>query len=166
VGLVGNGRGKTADEARRMKFMMIHTYKYDKPGMYRVEDLEAYRRKLEDGSWNCAIRVRSTTGSTDICSRTAADHETNEMVILTSQPQKLTFIHLSGKLSLEELNDMSGSANGFRPGTYVSNPPVTTLYMPAPGKTILVTPNPPYRTGDPKVRATPQPPVLPAPPSQ
>jgi hypothetical protein len=124
MGLVGESHGRDAQEARKMKTMVIHTYKYGKPGMYRMEDVEAYRKKLADGSWNCAIHVRNVNGSTDICSRTAADHETNEMVILTAEPQKLTFIHMSGKMSLGELNDMSGSASSFRPHTNLPRPPM------------------------------------------
>ena len=108
-----------------MKSMSIHTYKYDKPGMFKMEDVEAYRKKLENGTWNCAIRVRTQTGSSDICSRANAD-QTNEMVIMTIEPQKLTFIHMSGKMSLDELNDMSGSANEFRPHVNLPNPPRPT----------------------------------------
>jgi hypothetical protein len=111
MGMVGETHGKDGDLARKMKKMVIHTYKYDKPGMYRMEDLDAYRKKLEDGSWNCSIHVRNKNGSTDICSRSSGDHATNEMVILTAEPQKLTFIHMSGNMSLDELDDMSGSAN-------------------------------------------------------
>lgn len=127
MGLVGRTYGKEAAEESKMKSMVIHTYKYDKPGMYRMEDVDAYRKKLEDGSWHCAIKVRTTTGSTDICSRTDGD-QTNEMVILTAEPQKLTFIHLSGKMSLDELNDMSGSASHFRPHTELPKGP--TIIMP------------------------------------
>jgi hypothetical protein len=122
MGLVGMNHGRDGEEARKMKSMSIHTYKYEKPGMYRMEDVDAYRKKLDSGDWHCAIHVRTTTGSTDICSRTDAD-QTNEMVILTAEPQKLTFIHMSGKMSLDELNNMSGSATHFRPQTGLPNPP-------------------------------------------
>jgi type IV secretory pathway TrbL component len=91
MGMVGRMKG---DTAQKMKKMVVHSYKYDKPGMYRMEDLEAYRKKLEDGSWSCSIHVRSKNESTDICSRKASDHETNEMVIMTAAPQELTFIHM------------------------------------------------------------------------
>jgi hypothetical protein len=114
MGMVGNSHGRDGEMARKMKTMSIHSYKYDKPGMYKQEDLDAYRKKLEDGSWSCSIHTRTKTNSTDICSRTAADHETNEMVILSAEPQKLTFIHMSGKMSLGELNDMSESADSLK----------------------------------------------------
>jgi hypothetical protein len=109
MSIVGQDRGRDGSLARRMKTMVIHTYKYDHPGMYRMEDVEAYRKKLEDGSWNCSIHVRNKNGSTDICSRPAADHESNEMVIVTAGPQELTFIHMKGNMSLGDLDSMSSS---------------------------------------------------------
>jgi hypothetical protein len=147
MGMVGKDKGKDGDLARKMKRMVIHTYKYDKPGMYRMEDLDAYRKKLEDGSWNCSIHVRSKTGSTDICSRSSSDHATNEMVILTAEPQKLTFIHMSGNMSLDELDDMSGSANRLdhrvRPPHSMSPTPPTPPTPPNPKFAQPEPPSPP-----------------------
>jgi hypothetical protein len=103
-------KDKDSGLAHKMNFIVIHSYKYDKPGMYNMDEFLAYSKKLTDGSWNCSIHIRSKTGSTDICSRGAADHESNEMVILTAEPRELTFIHMSGKMSLDELNSMSRGA--------------------------------------------------------
>jgi Domain of unknown function (DUF4252) len=128
MGMVGKSHGRDGEMARKMKTMSIHTYKYDKPGMYRMEDVEAYRKKLEDGSWNCSVHTRNKNGSTDICSRTASDHETNEMVILTAEPQKLTFIHMKGKMSLDELNDMNGNGDDVRP--HLPKPPKMKITPP------------------------------------
>lgn len=111
MGMIGGGRGRDSDAAKRMNFMVIHSYKYDKPGMYNMDDFIAYTKKLTDGSWNCSIHERSKSSSTDICSRAGADHETNEMVILTAEPREITFIHMSGKMSLGELNRMSGESH-------------------------------------------------------
>jgi Domain of unknown function (DUF4252) len=137
MGMVGATHGPDAQLAKKMKMMSIHTYKYDKPGMYRQEDVDAYRKKLEDGSWHCSIHVRNKNGSTDICSRTGSDHETNEMVILTAEPQKLTFIHMSGNMSLDELDQMSGSANGLNhriphPAPVLPSPPTPSAPGAAP----------------------------------
>jgi Domain of unknown function (DUF4252) len=131
---------------RRMNFIVIHSYKYDKPGMYNMDEFEAYSKKLTDGTWNCSIHVRSKTSSTDICSRPAADHESNEMVILTAEPRELTFIHMSGKMSLNELSGMSRDATRLEPRP---NP------EPFP-KLRLVVPDSPI---------PPTPPASPAPPS-
>lgn len=111
MGMVPVGTG-AAGLAKKMKFMVIHTYTYDKPGMYNMDDVEAYRKKLEDGTWSCAIHVKDKSGTTDICSRTAPDHEGSEMVILTAEPKELTFIHMSGNMSLDELQKMGGGDSG------------------------------------------------------
>jgi hypothetical protein len=133
IGMVGHGHGRDADMARKMNFMVIHTYKYDKPGMYSMDDFDAFRKRLTDGSWTCPIHTRSKTESTDICSRTLADHETNEMVILTAEPRELTFIHMSGKMSLGELNGMT---RGNRlPAPMPPVPPATPVPpLPAPAR--------------------------------
>jgi hypothetical protein len=109
------GRHGEDDLAHKMRYMVIHTYEYPKPGMYNEEDVEAYRKKLEDGTWHCAIHVKDKSGTTDICSRTAPDHEGNEMVILTAEPKELTFIHMSGNMSLEDLSRMSGRGSRRMP---------------------------------------------------
>jgi Domain of unknown function (DUF4252) len=131
--------------ASKMNFMVVHKYQYDKPGMYSMDDVEAYRKKLTDGSWACPIRVRSKTSSTDICSRTASDNETNEMVILTAQPRELTFIHMSGKMSLDELNRMSEGPDEIHLHTPPDPPePKMKLYLaPSPAPSPSPTPKPP-----------------------
>jgi len=101
-------RDKGSDLARKMKFMVVRTYKYDKPGMYKMDDVEIFRKRLDDGSWSCPIRVREKSGTTDICSRLGPDHETREMVIISAEPTELTFIHMSGNMSLDDLGKAAG----------------------------------------------------------
>ncbi len=109
--MMGMVPGRDAGMAKKMKFMVVHTYTYDKPGMYKPEDVETYRKKLEDGSWSCSVHVREKSGTTDICSREMPGKEGTEMVILTAEPKELTFIHMSGNMSLDEMGKMSGGAN-------------------------------------------------------
>jgi hypothetical protein len=109
MGMVhGGGDGELA---HKMKFMVIHTYEYPKPGMYKDEDVEAYRKKLQDGSWSCSVHTKDKSGTTDICSRSSSGDGT-EMVILTAEPKELTFIHMSGNMSLSELSKMGGGMGG------------------------------------------------------
>ena len=110
--MMGMVPGGTGDLAHKMKFMVIHTYEYPKAGMYNEEDVEAYRKKLQDGTWSCSIHVKDKDGTTDICSRTSPDHEGAEMVIMAAEPKELTFIHMSGNMSLEDLSKMGGSMGG------------------------------------------------------
>jgi hypothetical protein len=109
--LMMDSHNKNAELAKKVKFMTIRTYEYDKPGMYKMDDVEVFRKRLDDGTWNCSVRVREKNESTDICSRLGPDHETHEMVILTAEPKELTFIHISGNMSLA---DLSKAATGLQ----------------------------------------------------
>jgi hypothetical protein len=128
MGMVPGSAGE-AGLARKMKFMVIHTYEYPKAGMYSEEDVEAYRKKLQDGTWSCSIHVKDKDGTTDICSRTSPDHEGAEMVIMAAEPKELTFIHMSGNMSLEDLSKMGGSMGG---GNGLNRRPTTPPAPPSP----------------------------------
>jgi len=113
--ILGANRGPNAELARKLSLVAIRSYSYDKPGIYRVEDVDAFRKKLEDGSWSCSVHVRNQNSSSDICSRSTGDHETNEMVILSIRPQKISLIHMSGKLSLRDLMELSHNTGNLTP---------------------------------------------------
>jgi len=113
------GEGSGADLARKMDFVVVHSYTYDKPGMYRMEDVEIFRKRLTDGSWNCFIHTRDKDETTDICSRGSENGESNELVVMTAEPKELTFVHLKGHgLSLDDL-----SKTGMVTGGLHSRPP-------------------------------------------
>ena len=112
MSMVGRTYGPEGDATKKMKLMVVHDYSYDKPGMYRMEDVEAYVKKLQDGSWNCPIISRDKDKMSYICAKTDSD-QTNEMVILDAAPQKLTFVHMAGAVSLNDLTHMSDSAHSL-----------------------------------------------------
>ena len=87
-----NGNG--AKRAHNMILNVVRTYSYDKPGMYRLEDVEEFRRKLNTGDWHCSVHTRDlkTGESTDICNRRRTDGM-KESAIITVEPKELTFIH-------------------------------------------------------------------------
>jgi len=124
MSMLGDRRGPDADLARKLNFMVVRSYSYPKPGMYNAGDVEAFRKKLENGNWSCPIHVNNERGSNDICIRTGADRETNEMVILSVNLLKLEFIHIAGKMSLGELNEMTGRAGGLMPHVFEVPHPV------------------------------------------
>jgi hypothetical protein len=117
---------KSGGLADKMNFIVVHSYHYPKPGMYKMEDVEPYRQKLRAGNWNCFIHVsESKTGeSTDICRQPAPNNQGNEMVIITVEPMELTFVHISGNGSLADLGKLgalSGLAKSNKNGQ--STPP-------------------------------------------
>lgn len=106
LGMVG-GKGAGENMARKMDFVVVRTYTYEKEGMYRDEDVEVYRKRLRDGNWSCMVHTRDKNGSTDICMRSGGDNETHEMVVLTAEAKALTFIHLKGRMPFSELGKMA-----------------------------------------------------------
>jgi len=91
---LGMVTGKDGKRAHSMVLNVVRTYEYDKPGMYRIEDVDAFRNKLNSGDWHCSIHTRSlkTGESTDVCNRRRTDDLT-ETAIITVEPKELTFIH-------------------------------------------------------------------------
>jgi hypothetical protein len=77
-----------------MVLNVVRTYEYDKPGMYRMEDVDAFRNKLNTGDWHCSIHTRDLKNgeSTDVCSKRRTD-DLSETAIISVEPKELTFIH-------------------------------------------------------------------------
>jgi len=103
--------GTSAEAAKKMDFIVIHSYGYANAGSYNMDDVDAYRKKLADGSWNCFLHVADSKSGekTDICVKQGADNQTNELVIVSAEPKELTFIHMKGRMSLNEMQRMSAS---------------------------------------------------------
>ena len=86
--------GRDARGAHNMLLNVVRTYEYDKPGMYRTQDVDTFRNKLNTGDWHCSVHIRElkTGESTDVCSRHRSD-DLVETAIITVEPRELTFIH-------------------------------------------------------------------------
>ena len=86
--------GRNSSRARHTLLSVVHTYTYDKPGMYNMADVDAYRNKINTGDWHCSVHVRELKSgeSTDVCRHQRSDG-LNESAIITVEPKSLTFIH-------------------------------------------------------------------------
>ena len=91
---LGMVEGRDKGKARGMKLSVVRTYTYDKPGMYDMAEVDAFRNKLMTGDWHCSVHVRSmkTGESTDVCNKNRTD-DMVESAIITVEPKSLTFIH-------------------------------------------------------------------------
>lgn len=101
--------GKDGGRAHRMVLNVVRTYSYDKPGLYNMADVDAFRNKLNTGDWHCSVHTRSlkTGESTDICNKHRTDDMT-ETAIITVEPKELTFIHTIRKRRPGESGDGEG----------------------------------------------------------
>ena len=111
LGLVN---GDHARRAHSLVLNVVRSYEYDKPGMYRIEDVEAFRKKLESGDWHCSVHVRDLKhgDSTDVCNRRHSDGLV-ETAIITVAPKSLTFIHTIRKPGDDQSFDRLPALSGF-----------------------------------------------------
>jgi hypothetical protein len=119
LGLVG---GPDKGKAHTMVLNVVRTYEYDKPGMYNMADVDAFRNKLNSGEWHCSVHVRDlkTGEGQDICTRRRTDG-LKESAIISVEPKELTFIHTirrgegPGSSELSDLPLMPGLMMGGVP---------------------------------------------------
>jgi hypothetical protein len=115
-GTLGMVDGSNKAKAHRTVLSVVRTYGYDKPGMYRIEDVESFRNKLNTGDWHCSVHTRNmkTGESTDVCNRQRSD-DLKETAIITVEPKQLTFIHTIRRSSGE--GGYAGSSYMMVPGS-------------------------------------------------
>ena len=135
LGMLNKHKDKDGKDgvAKKMEFIIVHSYTYDKPGMYKMEDVEIFRKKLQDGSWSCMIHTKDKDGTTDICTKSSDNGETSDLVVMTAEAKELTFVHLRGHgISLEDLAQTGYM--GHRDHTAPPAPPATPAprSLPAP----------------------------------
>lgn len=113
LGLVNGGHAR---RAHNLVLNVVRSYEYDKPGMYRVEDVEVFRKKLEGGDWHCSVHVRDLKhgDSTDVCNRRHSDGLV-ETAIITVAPKSLTFIHTIRKPGDDQSYEGLPALSGFGP---------------------------------------------------
>jgi hypothetical protein len=92
--------------ARKMDFVIVRSYEYDKKGQYNMADVEEFRKRLEEGGWSHVVKERSATDSTDVCVKTDKDGQFSELVVIAAEPTELTFVHLKGHMSMDDLTRM------------------------------------------------------------
>jgi hypothetical protein len=122
LGLMGkfgdDGDDKSGSElAKKMDFVIVRSYEYAAPGQYNMADVEQFRKRLEDGGWSHVVKERSERESTDVCVRLGPNGEVSELVVISAEPTELTFVHLKGHMSAEDLMKMSdhyGAGQGTR----------------------------------------------------
>ncbi len=123
--------GKDSKRAHNMVLNVVRSYEYDKPGMYRIEDVEEFRRKLNTGDWHCSVHTRELKSgeSTDICNKRRTDGLV-EQAIITMEPKELTFIHTiykAGSRSSMDLPDVGGIVSGMGPELAMLGPTMAAL---------------------------------------
>ena len=102
--------------AGKLDFVIVRSYEYEKPGQYNMADVEEFQKRLETGGWSHIVKTRSATDNTDVCVKTDDNGAFSELVVISAEPTELTFVHLKGHMSINELT-RAGSKYGVpQPG--------------------------------------------------
>jgi len=112
LALAGKKGGSKGDLAKKMDFIVVRSYEYANEGDYKMSDVQEYFKKLDAAGWKHMVRTRSARESTDICVKQDAEGVTREMVVISAEPKELSFIHLKGNVSLNDLNKLGGMMGG------------------------------------------------------
>ncbi len=93
----------SSDLVKKLQFVIVRSYEYEKPGAYNIADIEEFQKRLETGGWAHIVKVREEKESTDVCVKLDESGQFSELVVIAAEPTELTFVHLKGHMSLEEL---------------------------------------------------------------
>lgn len=98
----GDGEGR--DLVKKMEFVYVRSYQYENEGQYKLADLEAFRSRLTGGNWSRMVKERSEKETTDVWVRTDGNGQFSELVVISAEPKELSFVHLKGHMSPEDLS--------------------------------------------------------------
>lgn len=94
---------EAADLTKKMDFVIVREYEYDKAGQYNLADVEEFRKRLDNDGWSHIVKEKTPTGTTDVCIKTDDHGEFSELVVIDAEQKELTFVHLKGHMSLQDL---------------------------------------------------------------
>lgn len=93
----------SGDLVKKLQFVIVRSYEYEKPGQYNMADVEEFQKRLEAGGWSHIVKERSAKENTDVCVRLDGDGQFSELVVIAAEPLELTFVHLKGHMTMDEL---------------------------------------------------------------
>jgi hypothetical protein len=102
--------------AKKMDFIYVRSYEFEKPGQYKSADLDAFRVRLDGPEWSHIVKERSKDEQNDVWVRTDDAGQFSELVVISAEASELNFVHLKGHMSLEELTQ-AGAKYGVPQGT-------------------------------------------------
>jgi hypothetical protein len=112
----GDGAQRDGDLVKKLDFVIVRSYEYEKAGQYNMSDVEEFQKRLDAGGWSHIVKERSATENTDVCVKVDGDGQFSELVVIAAEPLELTFVHLKGHMSMDELTK-AGAKYGVPQGT-------------------------------------------------
>jgi hypothetical protein len=113
---------KDAAEGKRIVSKLdgvyVRSYEFDKPGQYTRADLDSVRHQFDTPEWTQLVKTRSRDASDDAdIYMKIVNNDVQGMFVLDAEAKELNFVYISGPISPEDLQDLSGNF-GIPAGTY------------------------------------------------
>ena len=113
---------KAIDLARKMEFVYVRSYEYEKPGQYQAASLEAFRKRLEGPEWSHMVKEHSATEQNDVWVRSDDNGAFSELVVISAEQNELSFVHLKGHMTMQELTQAGAKYGVPQASTRTSEP--------------------------------------------
>lgn len=113
---IGSGDADAKQLMSKMDFVYVRNYEYAKAGQYRMEDVVQFRNRLDEAKWSHLIKNRSATESNDIWVRVDDGGQFSELMVIAADPMEISFVHLKGRMTIEELTRAGASYGVPQPG--------------------------------------------------
>jgi|HubBroStandDraft_6_1064221.scaffolds.fasta_scaffold00160_8 hypothetical protein len=88
----------------------VRTYGFKKPNTYSASEIESFRRQFSGPEWSriVAVHAKDPDEDTDIYVH-MTDGRVAGMFILAAEAGELTFVHIVGAITPEDLDQLSGN---------------------------------------------------------
>ena len=92
-----------------LKGLCVRSFEFDKDSQYAAEDVEALRTQLQAPLWSRMVGVRSKRDgeNVDVYFRMEKGSIMG-MAVIAAEPKELTFVHIDGLISAEQLAALGG----------------------------------------------------------
>ncbi len=89
----------------------VKSFEFEQEGVYSSSDLEPIRKLITGTGWSCIVQThnRRTGEDTDLCLRKDAERVLG-LVVISTEPRKLTIVNILGAITAEELSLLQGQA--------------------------------------------------------
>ena len=104
--------GTKGDLARKLDAVVVRSYQYEHEGDYKMADVEVYFKRLDALGWKHIVRTHEDKEWTDICVKQDREGQPRELVVISAEAKELTFVHITGQVSLADLQQLGGLAAG------------------------------------------------------
>jgi len=92
-----------------LKGLCVRSFEFDKDGQYATEDIDALRAQFQSPVWSRMVDVHSKRDgeNVDVYFRMEKGSVTG-MAVIAAEPKELTFVHIDGFISPEQLSGLAG----------------------------------------------------------